>query len=138
MGEARIDRAGHSFGQYRPGESLSEYAAYFVMDAPGEKVLRTTSHVELLEESRCRKASGERLWCGTCHDVHTTPENRVEWYRDKCLSCHGGESAGVVRACGRGPDCVTCHMPRIPLPGAHSSFTDHWIRIVKAGEAYPA
>jgi hypothetical protein len=28
-------------------------------------------------------------------------------------------------------------MPKIELPGAHAGFTDHQIRIVRAGEAYP-
>ena len=34
-------------------------------------------------------------------------------------------------------DCVTCHMPRLDLPGSHKKFTDHMIRIVKANEPYP-
>jgi hypothetical protein len=28
-------------------------------------------------------------------------------------------------------------MPKIELPGAHRQFTDHQIRIVRAGERYP-
>jgi hypothetical protein len=28
-------------------------------------------------------------------------------------------------------------MPKVELPGAHFKFTDHRIRIVKPGEAYP-
>jgi hypothetical protein len=28
-------------------------------------------------------------------------------------------------------------MPKIELPGAHARFTDHQIRIVRSGEAYP-
>jgi hypothetical protein len=28
-------------------------------------------------------------------------------------------------------------MPKVQLPGAHGKFTDHWIRIVKPGEATP-
>jgi hypothetical protein len=28
-------------------------------------------------------------------------------------------------------------MPKIELAGAHQKFTDHDIRIVRAGEAYP-
>ena len=33
--------------------------------------------------------------------------------------------------------CVTCHMPRYSLPGAHFKFADHNIRIVKANEPFP-
>jgi len=28
-------------------------------------------------------------------------------------------------------------MPPVDLPGAHKKFTDHRIRIVRAGETYP-
>jgi formate-dependent nitrite reductase cytochrome c552 subunit len=34
-------------------------------------------------------------------------------------------------------NCVGCHMPKIDLPGAHAKFTDHQIRIVRAGDPYP-
>jgi formate-dependent nitrite reductase cytochrome c552 subunit len=33
--------------------------------------------------------------------------------------------------------CVTCHMPKIEIPGMHARFTDHWIRTVKSGETIP-
>lgn len=38
---------------------------------------------------------------------------------------------------GKTSSCVTCHMPRYSLPGAHFKFTDHWIRVVRANEPYP-
>jgi hypothetical protein len=28
-------------------------------------------------------------------------------------------------------------MPKVELPGSHSVFTDHQIRIVRAGDRYP-
>jgi formate-dependent nitrite reductase cytochrome c552 subunit len=34
-------------------------------------------------------------------------------------------------------NCVSCHMPKIELPGAHYKFSDHRIRIVKPNEPYP-
>jgi formate-dependent nitrite reductase cytochrome c552 subunit len=34
-------------------------------------------------------------------------------------------------------NCVECHMPKVDLPGAHHKFTDHQIRIARAGEPYP-
>jgi formate-dependent nitrite reductase cytochrome c552 subunit len=33
--------------------------------------------------------------------------------------------------------CVSCHMPKVELPGAHFKFTDHRIRIARQGEVYP-
>jgi formate-dependent nitrite reductase cytochrome c552 subunit len=32
---------------------------------------------------------------------------------------------------------VSCHMPKINLPGGHAKFTDHEIRIVRPGDPYP-
>jgi len=34
-------------------------------------------------------------------------------------------------------NCVTCHMPKVALAGGHAIYTDHEIRIVKPGDAYP-
>jgi formate-dependent nitrite reductase cytochrome c552 subunit len=34
-------------------------------------------------------------------------------------------------------DCATCHMPQVELPGGHAKFTDHPIRVARAGEGYP-
>jgi hypothetical protein len=33
--------------------------------------------------------------------------------------------------------CVTCHMPKIELPGSHHKFSDHRIRIVRPNQPYP-
>jgi hypothetical protein len=32
--------------------------------------------------------------------------------------------------------CVSCHMSKVELPGAHFQFTDHRIRIVRPGDSY--
>lgn len=34
-------------------------------------------------------------------------------------------------------NCIACHMPKYELPGAHYKFTDHYIRVVRPGAAYP-
>jgi formate-dependent nitrite reductase cytochrome c552 subunit len=34
-------------------------------------------------------------------------------------------------------NCVSCHMPKVKLANEHITFTDHFIRIVRAGEPYP-
>ena len=33
---------------------------------------------------------------------------------------------------------IYSHMPKYEIRGSHYSFTDHWIRVVKSGEPYPA
>jgi hypothetical protein len=96
--------------------------AYFVPAAGGE--FQVNSHVEKLAQSGCRRAAGERLWCGTCHDPHSVPpaSERAGWFRAKCLSCHEEEE------CGRGFDCAGCHMPKSTAADAgHGVFTDHSI-----------
>lgn len=68
-------------------------------------------------------------------------------YDAKCLACHwSGDVARSnataaktsIKLCPVSKDnCVSCHMPKVPLPGGHQTFTDHQIRVVKAGEPYP-
>src|SRR5580700_2244752 len=68
-GEIRVDRAGKSMSEFTAGDKLSNYTTAFVRttSSPGMKV---TSHVEDLAQSACSRASGDRLWCGSCHDPH--------------------------------------------------------------------
>jgi hypothetical protein len=121
-GDARVERAGRKFADYRPGDVLSDFVAYFVATGPGD--LQVNSHVEKLSKSVCKRAAGDRLWCGTCHDPHQVPAaaERAGWFRAKCLTCH--EST----VCERGFDCVSCHMPKSSAADAgHGVFTDHSI-----------
>ena len=121
-GEARETRAGKRFEDYRPGALLTDYAAYFVYE--GAPALKATSYVEKLAASRCKIASGARMWCGTCHDPHRVPPpaERVSWYRSACLGCH------QPAECKRGNDCVSCHMPKGHVEGGgHGVLTDHSI-----------
>jgi hypothetical protein len=65
----------------------------------------------------------------------------------KCLACHGGAKPAAGKPASPKPgakvcpvaksNCVSCHMPKLELPGAHFKFTDHRIRIVKPNEPYP-
>jgi hypothetical protein len=84
-----------------------------------------------LANSKCYDAADARIRCTACHNPHQPLETNLGAYDAKCQACH----AASVHAREK-KDCVTCHMPRVELPGAHSAFTDHRIRIVKAGE-YP-
>jgi tetratricopeptide (TPR) repeat protein len=121
-GEARTLRLGKRMEDYRPGAPLSDYAAYFVYDKPS--ALKATSHVEKLAASLCKRVSGERLWCGVCHDPHRLPAtaDRAAWFREKCLGCHQASQ------CKRGQDCVACHMPKgRVVDGGHGVLTDHSI-----------
>jgi predicted Zn-dependent protease len=51
----------------------------------------------------------------------------VEYFRDRCLTCHSGTLEQSHAAPGR--DWVACHMPRqAARDGGHTAFTDHRIR----------
>lgn len=101
-----------------------------------------------LEKSRCWGKGDDRLTCMTCHDPHFPLVRDPAAYDNQCLRCHnssgeahaGGQKAGARpgKACPVGTSkCVSCHMAKYEIPGSHAKFTDHWIRVVKAGEPYP-
>jgi hypothetical protein len=100
-----------------------------------------------LENSKCFDGSDRRLSCLTCHDPHV-PLVRDDAAHDRtCLACHTSsakKSAAVAKASTKScpvarEKCVSCHMPKtkVNTPGGLLTFTDHQIRIVKPGEAYP-
>lgn len=95
-----------------------------------------------LENSRCYDPSDERITCVACHDPHRNLKSSPADYDAKCLACHlrRGDKPEHAKAaaCPRATNnCVTCHMPKLNLPGAHFAFTDHYIRIVLPNAPYP-
>jgi hypothetical protein len=97
-----------------------------------------------LEKSKCWGTGDARLTCVACHDPHVQVARNPGFYDTKCLQCHQRtpdaqpDVAHRAAACKVGTkDCVNCHMPRIEVPGTHTVFTDHWIRISPPGAAYP-
>jgi hypothetical protein len=118
-GEARVARAGQKPNSFTAGDRLQDHVAVFVR-ANGAGRMRVTSHVENLAQSACKQASGDKMWCGTCHDPHTDP-SKVD-YRAKCLTCHQPHKDN------KGSDCVSCHMPKNTVTDAqHVVYTDHAI-----------
>jgi hypothetical protein len=98
-----------------------------------------------LANSKCYDGGDRRMSCISCHDPHRIVVNDARYYDSKCLACH---SAAAVKAVAEKPsapkicpvatgDCISCHMPKVELPGGHMVFTDHQIRIVRAGDSYP-
>lgn len=94
--------------------------------------------------SKGHNVDDPRIGCLACHDPHQKLETLASYYDSKCLACHlktKVEVANSARSASACPvstkDCVTCHMPKVDLPGMHAEFTDHWIRIVKANEPTP-
>ena len=103
--------------------------------------------------SRGHNSNDEHFACTACHDPHADLNHTAAAYDSKCTGCHAQSSAPVVsqkrpgkqnsstvaaKTCPvQSHDCVTCHMPKVELPGAHFRFTDHRIRIAREGQPYP-
>jgi predicted CXXCH cytochrome family protein len=98
--------------------------------------------------SHCFLASSDRFSCTTCHNPHAALETDSTRYEAICLRCHavasrgelaraevaastGGPRAAGALVCPVNPrtDCISCHMPKVPVPSRHTRFTDHHIRV---------
>ena len=127
-GNAAIERPGKHLYQYRPGEDLSDYVRYYVLSDNRKPELRAASQFEELAQSMCKKRSGDAMSCTSCHATHRTisPDERVAFYRSKCLACHGAQFGEKHHA--DQPDCTHCHMPASTSSDiAHTAVTDHRI-----------
>jgi hypothetical protein len=97
-----------------------------------------------LFNSRGHLLNDPRMSCTACHDPHDQLRHDEAFYDSKCLACHlsnAKEAKTAARAAPACPvaakACASCHMPKVSLPEMHYEFTDHWIRVVRAGEAVP-
>ena len=131
-GAARIPRAQAKDETYQPGALLSDHFAYFVWTGAGSSIMGANSHFEKLQQSSCKRESGERLWCGSCHDPHGEPEplKRIDFYRSRCGKCHELSACKENLEARRKAqdDCTACHMPKGAVRDTeHAVFTDHMI-----------
>jgi len=108
-----------------------------------------------LAGSRGHDNNDPRLACTACHDPHIDLSLQAADADSKCTVCHALHHSGpapvanstratnhlVTHAPKSCPvaetHCYSCHMPKVEIPGTHFKFTDHRIRIVRAGEPYP-
>ena len=132
-GDALVQRTGRTLAQFQPGEDLDNTALYFVNASSPKTQARASSQYEALLRSACRRAVGERLTCVTCHDPHAepAPEQRVAFYRGKCLQCHTDSvTFHASTHHPEQPDCAQCHMPsRTTSDIAHEQNVDHDIEL---------
>ncbi|MFZ0633235.1 MAG: tetratricopeptide repeat protein [Acidobacteriaceae bacterium] len=134
-GDVSVERMGRNALDYRPGESISDFLAYYVY-AKSDPNARGVSEVEQFSQSMCKRMSGDRMSCTSCHDPHFTPaaSERVAFFRRKCLACHGGSFAASHHP--ENPDCTSCHMPHLGAENIpHVAWTDH--RILRLPQASP-
>jgi hypothetical protein len=98
-----------------------------------------------LVTSKCWGTKGDpRLVCTACHDPHQPLQTSAADYDHACLKCHANAAGAALSADHPGKacpvakkDCTSCHMPKAYVPEMHDNFTDHRIRIAKAGEPFP-
>lgn len=97
-----------------------------------------------LVTSKCWGKGDARLVCTSCHDPHEQLQTDAAAYDEACLNCHANSLGASKTASHQGPACpvatsrcTSCHMVKAYVPEMHDNFTDHRIRIVKAGEAFP-
>ncbi len=90
-----------------------------------------------LTNSKCYDSEDARISCLACHDPHSEIKRVDASYDSRCQTCHGGGKPKAVACRVAKANCVSCHMPKIEIPGTHHKFTDHQIRIVRANAEYP-
>jgi hypothetical protein len=140
-GTVAVEQPGKHLYEFRPGERLSDYEHYFLLQGAQPGKAQALSQVEALSLSACKQKSGDRMWCGSCHDPHKepAPAEKPTYYREKCLACHGQGTEGetfVAKHHPDKPDCTACHMPELPSKDvAHTETTDH--RITRFPNAPP-
>jgi predicted CXXCH cytochrome family protein len=127
-GDVSVERAGRAALDYRPGESISDYLAFYVYSG-NNLTARGVSEVEQLGESTCKRMSGDKMSCISCHDPHFTPasDQRAKFFRAKCLNCHNQQQFAQSHH-PENPDCTSCHMRHTGAENIpHVAWTDHRI-----------
>lgn len=127
-GDVLVERAGRSALDFVPGESITDFASYYVYGGKAATA-RAVSEVEQFAQSGCKRASGETMSCTSCHDPHFTPdkEQRVAFYRSKCLTCHSNAKFAESHH-PETKDCTSCHMKQTGAENIpHVAWTDHRI-----------
>lgn len=133
QGEVRVARRGRTAFDFRPGLPLYLLMAVFVRSTSPTETSKFVGHVEQMHSSRCFLASGGKMGCISCHDPHQLPAaaERVAYYRDRCLSCHGENGCSLPVSArlqkSKQDSCIDCHMPAGKSDIPHASVTDHRI-----------
>ncbi len=134
-GRERILQPGRWENDFRPGDLVSDIWLVLVDERPPRQgPARAVSQSEQIVASRCAQASQGAFGCISCHDPHgiPAPEERVDFYRQKCLDCHSEGTKGCAlpdserRAQSPLDSCIDCHMPRgLSADVPHTAQTDH-------------
>lgn len=138
-GAVSILREGRSAYSFRPSEPLSRHVAIFAKKDETPGTISVISHAERMQQSECFAQSID-MDCTTCHNPHEGfREAGPEYFNKTCIGCHSTNDlqqnlAGsvVLDDHNSSSNCFSCHMPAVEAEDApHSSFTDHYIRVVE-------
>jgi predicted CXXCH cytochrome family protein len=144
QGQRRIPKRDRGTYDFRPGLPLHLFMSVFVKPPELNDNGKFVGQVEQMHLSKCFQKSNGKLGCISCHDPHRQPkpEERVSFYRQRCLSCHetlGGLNIPAGIPCSLAKDerlkqspqdsCIQCHMPTRDADIRHTSFSDH--RVVR-------
>jgi hypothetical protein len=123
-GKVAIERRGRHTYEFQPGD-VSDYTRYYVMPGSRGGRLGGVSQVEALTLSMCKKKSGDAMSCTRCHDPHYRPpaEERVTYYREKCLACHGTHLRRNTMSISPTARFAICRRLRAPMSPTHRSRT---------------
>ena len=135
-------------GRLTPNDSVDFCGAchisYWDMELTRARgIASTKSQPFRLGQSKCWQKGDARLTCTACHDPHQPLVKEAKAYDHNCLQCHAltGQKAApeqTAKPCPKATsECSSCHMPKIDLPDMHHAFTDHRIRVARAGEPFP-
>jgi predicted CXXCH cytochrome family protein len=127
-GRVAIQQPGRSLADFQAGDKLSDFVHYFLLTGNTDDRIGALSQTEALSQSVCKRRSGDKMACISCHDPHFTPpkEQAAAYYRAKCLTCHGEKFGAKHKS--KEPDCRVCHMPASSTSDiAHTQATDHRI-----------
>ena len=133
-----VDRQGLSLADWRPGLPLARFRADYRPEGDA-KDMTVVGHDDQMRRSKCFQHS--EMTCLSCHDPHgrPQPEERAEFFRAKCESCHGEGACGEEHTARHAAsnDCVHCHMPRGDTDIPHIAFTHHRVGLHREAPVAP-
>lgn len=140
-GTISLLREGKEAFGFKPSQPLAAHIALFDLETDEVGTISVISHADRMRMSPCFQESAG-MDCTTCHNPHEGfRSSGPAYFNQTCIACHpaGALQQAVPAAlqAEHGPDgsCFACHMPKVEAEDApHSSFTDHYIRVVEPEE----
>ncbi|NND70315.1 MAG: tetratricopeptide repeat protein [Rhodothermales bacterium] len=144
-GSIDILRSGRSAFDFQPSQLLSDHRAMFISRELEDEGIKVISHADRMQQSECyiQTLDAPRpMECTTCHNPHEGFRTKgPEYFTDTCKSCHSVSrlqevvTADLKSSHADASNCISCHMPKEEASDVpHSSFTDHFIRVIDEGD----